>query len=88
MITRSQYVARLHKEWSASVPATRRRVIRSVRAISVGPVGEGRCAEFVLGARNVHARVLGEEVVGLEEDEEALHRHTEKSKSQKWRLRT
>lgn len=70
------------------MPATRRRTVRAVRAVPLVPVGEGRCAVYVLGARNVHARVLGEEVVGLKEDVDVFHRHTEKPKSQQRRLRT
>lgn len=36
---------------------------------------------YVLGARNVHARVLVEEVVGFENNVEVLHGHTAKPKS-------
>lgn len=42
--------------------------------------GKRRCAIHVLGTRNVHARVLGEETVGLEEDTDMLHGHTAKPK--------
>lgn len=68
------------------MPTTRRRTIRSVHAIPVVAVGECRCAENVLGARNVHARILGEEAVGFEEDIDVLHGHTAKPKGQQSRL--
>ena len=65
------------------MPATRR-TVRTVRAIPVVPVPvsvsvpvcERGSAVDVLGTRNVHARVLGEETVGFEEDADVLHGHT------------
>lgn len=71
------------------MPATRRRTIRSVRAIPipVAAVGKRRCAVCVLGSRDVHARVLGEEAIGFEEDVDVLHGHTAKPKGQQSRLR-
>jgi hypothetical protein len=68
------------------MPTTRRRAIHSVRAIPVMAVRERRCAVYVLGARNVHARVLGEEAGGFEEDVDVLHGHAAKPKGQQSRL--
>ena len=38
---------------------------------------------YVLGTRNVHARVLGEEAGGFEEDTDVLHGHTVQTSQQR-----
>lgn len=63
--------------------ATRRTIGESVGAVHRGAVhgavvGKRRRAVGVLGAWNVHARVLGEEAVGLEENTDVLHGHAGK----------
>ena len=68
----------IHNGLSASMTATSRRTVRSVRAISVIPISKRRRAVYVLGSRNIHARVLDEEAVGFEEDVDVLHGHTAK----------
>jgi len=62
--------------------ATRRGTVRSVGAIPMVPIGERGSAVYILGTRNVHTRVLGEEAVGFEEDADVLHGHTTKPKGQ------